>query len=335
MSRSFGSGVKLVWGCESFGPGFGQGLNAADSAAALSALAEFGITELDTARIYGDGEAEPALGAALRASSVPTTFDIATKAHPKFSLEHDALLEQVSTSLAALRVDSVGILYLHAPDADAVLEGALGAVDELHREGKIREFGLSNFPAWQVVQVYYKCKELGYVLPTVYQGNYNPLARQAEASLLPALKMCGLRFYAYSPLAGGLLVGTAKLKDTSTRAGYRQGLAKMMGGDGEEGMAALEASLVEIESSCEAEGVPMRDAALRWLFHHSPLGEGDAVIIGTSKLSQLTDNLESLSADEGPLPEAVLSAIEGAWESASAGQLPAYPGGGAMPVAGL
>jgi aflatoxin B1 aldehyde reductase len=173
-----------------------------------------------------------------------------------------------------------------------------------------------------------------------------------------------MRFYAYSPLAGGLLVGTAKLKDTATRAGYRQGLAKMMGGDGKEvakkthfarqfytksriftrqardkhrenypknmdvfsqGAATLEASLLEIESACEASGVPMRDAALRWLFHHSPLVEGDGVIVGTSRLSQLTENLESLAADSGPLPEAVLGAIEGAWESASAGALPAYP----------
>ena len=86
---------------------------------------------------------------------------------------HDALLEQVSTSLGALGVPSVGILYLHSPDQDAPLEGALAAVDELHRQGKIREFGLSNFSAWQTVQVYYKCKELGYVLPTVYQGVFS------------------------------------------------------------------------------------------------------------------------------------------------------------------
>lgn len=196
-TRSFGNGVKLVWGCESFGPGFGQGLNATDSAAALRALAKHGILELDTARIYGGGEAESALGQALRdTASNPERFNIATKAHPRFSLDHDALLEQVTTSLAALGVDRVGILYLHAPDQDARLESALAAVNTLHREGKIREFGLSNFSAWQTVQVYYKCKELGYVLPTVYQGNYNPLARQAEAALLPALRMCRMRFYA-------------------------------------------------------------------------------------------------------------------------------------------
>ena len=84
--------------------------------------------------------------------------------------------------------------------------------------------------------------------------------------------MLGIRFYAYSPLAGGLLVGTEKLRDTATRAGYRQGLANMMGGSGEAGAAALEAALLKIEGACADAGVPMRDAALCWLFHHSPLG---------------------------------------------------------------
>jgi aflatoxin B1 aldehyde reductase len=177
----------------------------------------------------------------------------------------------------------------------------------------------------------YKCKELGYVLPSVYQGNYNPLARQAEASLLPALRMLKMRFYAYSPLAGGLLVGTAKLRDTATRAGYRSGLAGMMGGGGD-GAAALEASLLKIEAACDASGVPMRDAALRWLFHHSPLTADDGVIVGTSRLSQLEENLASLEVDNGPLPEAVLGAINGAWKGASAAQLPGYPDGAVMPV---
>ena len=59
------------------------------------------------------------------------------------------------------------------------------------------------------------------------------------------------------------------------------------------------------------------------------------MIIGTSKLSQLTDNLASLEEASGPLPEPVLAAIEGAWQSASAGALPPYPGDAVMPVARL
>jgi aflatoxin B1 aldehyde reductase len=46
------------------------------------------------------------------------------------------------------------------------------------------------------------------VLPTVYQGHYNPLFRQLEAELIPALRMFGLRLHCYSPLQAGLLADT-------------------------------------------------------------------------------------------------------------------------------
>ena len=136
-TRAF-NGVRLVWGCESFGPGFGQGLDPADSDAALAALAEWGCVELDTARIYGDGEAEGALGAALAGSAAQ--FAVATKAHPKWSLSYEGVHEQVATSLAELAVESVELLYLHSVDPEAPLEGALRAVDELAAAGKVKEF---------------------------------------------------------------------------------------------------------------------------------------------------------------------------------------------------
>ncbi len=44
-------------------------------------------------------------------------------------------------------------------------------------EGKFKELGLSNFAAWEVAEVYHICKKNGWVLPTVYQGMYNPITR--------------------------------------------------------------------------------------------------------------------------------------------------------------
>ena len=68
--------------------------------------------------------------------------------------------------------------------------------------------------------VYHICKRNGWVLPTVYQGMYNPIVRYAtistanvtldvchclprmvEAELLPAVRHFGLRFYAYNPVS--------------------------------------------------------------------------------------------------------------------------------------
>ncbi|KAI4574406.1 hypothetical protein MJT46_003685 [Ovis ammon polii x Ovis aries] len=49
--------------------------------------------------------------------------------------------------------------------------------------------------------------------PFCLQGMYNATTRQVETELLPCLRRFGLRFYAYNPLAGGLLTGRYKYED--------------------------------------------------------------------------------------------------------------------------
>jgi aryl-alcohol dehydrogenase-like predicted oxidoreductase len=124
------------------------------------------------------------------------------------SLNYDSVTTQLRTSVQELG-RTVDIFYLHsvpAPeDNDCPLEETLRAVNDLHREGLFKRFGLSNFPAFGVMQTYYKCKELGYVLPTVYQGQYNPLTRQAEAEVFPCLRLLNMKFYSHGPLFAGVL----------------------------------------------------------------------------------------------------------------------------------
>lgn len=59
--------------------------------------------------------------------------------------------------------------------------------------------------AEDVQKVFDHCKEQGYPLPTVYQGNFSAVARKQESLLFPTLRKLGISFYAYSPLAGGFL----------------------------------------------------------------------------------------------------------------------------------
>ena len=87
-------------------------------------------------------------------------------------------------------VPQLDIYYLHSVDEHAVLDETLSVVDQLHRRGTFRRFGLSNFSAWQTTQVYYKCKEEGWVLPTVYQGLYNPLSRSVQQPARPMPHRC-------------------------------------------------------------------------------------------------------------------------------------------------
>ncbi|XP_059232325.1 aflatoxin B1 aldehyde reductase member 2-like [Mustela nigripes] len=86
------------------------------------------------------------------------------------------------------------------------------------QEGKFVELGLSNYASWEVAEICI-CRNNGWILPTVYQGMYNITTRQVETELFLCLRHFGLRFYAYSPLAGGLLTGKYEDKDGNQPVG--------------------------------------------------------------------------------------------------------------------
>jgi len=113
----------------------------------------------------------------------------------------------------------VQIFYLHAPDNNTPIEETLKEVNNLHKEGKFDELGLSNYAAysslpskllfaltcafsWQVVDICHLCERNGWIKPTVYQGMYNVITRSIEAELFVAIRKFGLRFYVFNPLAG-------------------------------------------------------------------------------------------------------------------------------------
>lgn len=135
--------------------------------------------------------------------------------------------------------------------------------------------------------------------------------------------------YAYSPLAGGVLARS----NSSTRTGYRAGMTELIGGRGNAGAAAAEAAMAAVEAACDAASPPikMREAAFRWFFHHSALGEGDGVIGGSSRLEQLSENLDALDSANGPLPAPVLDALEAAWQTVAGP--PYHPSPRVAPVA--
>ena len=135
----------------------------------ISAFRSYGHTALDTARIYTDGNTEKMMG---ELDLQGLTID--TKCFPLQlgGLQAAKVKHSLQESLEALKTDKVYVFYLHAPDYATPIQETLKAVDELYREGKFEVFGLSNYPAWVVAQIYYLCKSNGYVVPTVYQGTF-------------------------------------------------------------------------------------------------------------------------------------------------------------------
>jgi len=287
---------------------FGERLFGKDARDMIETFGEYGYSELDTAYVYNEGESERLIGMALKNLNRP--FSIATKINPRITgrLDKDAVLSQFSESLQRMKLGHADILYLHFPDPNTPVESALEACAQLHEEGKFYELGLSNFPAWLVAEAYNICKQRGWILPAVYEGLYNPLSRHAERELNKALDYYGMRFYAYNPLAGGLM--TDKYKDKAIKDGRftnRPNYQKRYWHD------SYFDAIDEIKSVCEKHDINITEAAYRWLAYHSMLNpeRGDGIIIGASRREQLIQNISYVN--KGGLPDDVVKAIEDAW----------------------
>jgi aflatoxin B1 aldehyde reductase len=88
--------------------------------------------------------------------------------------------------LNELGTDCVDIFYLHAADRNTPFAVTLEEVDKLHKEGKFKELGLSNFTAYEVAEVVTLCEAKGWVKPTIYQGMYNAIS-ECQHNDLPVL----------------------------------------------------------------------------------------------------------------------------------------------------
>lgn len=309
--------MKIILGTMNFGPQ----LDETASQEMVTAFLNTGNRELDTAYVYNGGQTEYIIGGII--PSLPdNSYEIATKVHPRITgrLDRETIMMELTESLKRMKLESVDLLYFHFPDGKTPIEEALEAVAELYEQGKVKELGLSNYPAWQVVDIWHMCEKYGCPKPTVYQGMYNALCRNVEPELFPAIRALGMRFYAFNPLAGGMLTGKHKhFEDTpepgrfARLASYRNRYWKQSYFD----------AVDEIRKACEAEGIPMVEAAYRWLCNHSMMDatKDDGILLGASRQEQMIQNMAA--AQKGVLPQSILDAMDAAWEIAKPDS-PAY-----------
>jgi aflatoxin B1 aldehyde reductase len=316
MKKDKMDSIKLILGTMTFGPQ----VDMEGSRAMVQRFFEAGYRELDTAYVYNEGASENILGAILPETAADIC--LATKVHPRITgrLDGAAVRMQLEASLRRLRRDAVDILYFHFPDPRTPIEDALETCADLHDQGKFRELGLSNFPAWLVVDIWHLCEKQGWPKPGVYQGRYNGLSRDVERELFPALRKLGMRFYAFNPLAGGMLSGRYTDYKESPAPGRFTLRPSYRGRYWKE--SYFEAVHI-LTARCREAGIEPAEAAFRWLAHHSCLdpSKGDGIIIGASNMNHLDQNLSA--AEKGPLPEPILNAFNAGWQEAKP-QSPEY-----------
>jgi aflatoxin B1 aldehyde reductase len=147
--------------------------------------------------------------------------------------------------------------------------------------------------------------------PVVYQGMYNALTRDVEKELFPCLRNYGISFYAYNPLAGGLLTGKHQSADDipdsgrfSVERGYLDRYWK------QEYFNVLQ----ELQVACVDSGLKAVEVAMSWLVNHSLLDadRGDGIILGASSVDHLVQNMAA--CEQAPLSPEILDILDRGWE---------------------
>ena len=300
--------MKIILGTLTFS-------NQTDAATSLQMLELFqgkNYHELDTAHQYNGGKTEVLLGQLL-SENPGLEFSIATKVNPwnDDGLKPEQVSIQLKECLDRLQAAAVDLLYLHSPDLDTPVVDTLAKCWEFYQQGAFRRFGLSNFSSWQVAEVVEICRARGWMAPTVYQGMYNALTRDVERELFPCLRNYGISFYAYNPLAGGLLTGKHQNFDQAPESGRflsnDQYTARYWKPDYFDVLETLAAA-------CAKHDLMPANAALCWLIHHSRLSakDGDGIILGASKLSHLQENLAHVGG--GKLADEIVEILDQGWQ---------------------
>ena len=160
---------------------------------------ELGMTMIDTAEMYGNGNAEKLVGQAIK--GMRDEVFIATKVSPQH-FGYEDVLSACESSIRRLGVEHIDLYQLHWPSHEVPIEETMKAMEELVSRGKIRYIGISNFSVTQTL----KARE---ALPrseiVSNQVRYSLTHRSIESGLLPFCEREKLTVIAYSPLDTGKL----------------------------------------------------------------------------------------------------------------------------------
>jgi aryl-alcohol dehydrogenase-like predicted oxidoreductase len=189
---------------------FGMKLDRNASASVVRAAVDLGVTHFDTAEMYGNGQSEEFLGAAL--GSDRDRVVVATKFSPRpkdVDYRPGALAARIREacegSLRRLGSDWIDLYYQHYPDLEAPPEEATETLAALVAEGKVLFLGNSNVDADQL-------RTAGPSV-AVTEIEWNLLSRAVEREIVPSARGAGIGIVPYFPLASGLLTGKYRKGD--------------------------------------------------------------------------------------------------------------------------
>jgi aryl-alcohol dehydrogenase-like predicted oxidoreductase len=298
----------------------------------IHAALDGGINFVDTADVYSEGESEEIVGRALKGRRDDVV--LATKVHGEMGPGRNErgnsrlwIFQEVENSLRRLQTDHIDLYQLHRPDPATDIEEQLGALTDLVRQGKIRYFGCSTFPAWEIMEAHSASERRGFERFSTEQPPYSIFVRGIELDVLPVTQRLGMGVLVWSPLAGGWLAGRYRRGQDAPRDSRAVRFAEQ----GRPVARRYDTSLPgnqrkldvveELIDLAEKQEIPLQHLALAFVLEHPGV---TSAIIGPRTMEQLDGLLSGADVrlqdevldriDELVPPGAVLESADRGWE---------------------
>lgn len=271
--------------------------------ACLTAAYDAGCNYFDNAEVYGNGQSEVLMGAALRkAGWARDSYIVSSKvmhgsqgenAKPtQLGLSRKHVFEACHQAIKRLQVDYLDLYFCHRPDPEVPVEETVRAMTELILRGDVLYWGTSEWPAALIMEAYNIARQYGLIPPTMEQPQYNLLHRyRVEQEYQQLYDTMGLGTTIFSPLAAGLVSGIYNDGIPTDALASQPGLEwlreRLEGPLGEARLGAI-----RTWSKIAAElGTSMPRLALAWCLKNPNVS---TAIMGATRPEQVVENMQAV-----------------------------------------
>jgi voltage-dependent potassium channel beta subunit len=286
---------------------FGQQIGDDVAADLMRTAYDQGVNFFDNAEAYASGRSELVMGNILRKMAWShETFLVSSKvfwggALPnQEGLSRKHIMAACHNALRRLQVEYLDLYFCHRPDPNTPIEETARAMSDLVRQGKVLYWGTSEWSAQEIAQAHAVARECHLVPPTMEQPMYNILGRSRfEKEYARLYAEYGLGTTIWSPLASGLLTGKHK---SGPQEGTR---ATLKDYDWLKDQIARDTKLkgdkvLKLEKIAKELGLSLAVFSIAWCLKNPHVS---TVILGASKVAQLTENLQAIQAQAKLTPE--------------------------------
>ena len=297
----------LCLGAMTFGEDLGWGSSVEESQQIIDRYLALGGNFIDTANFYTKSHSEKIIGDHVgRHPARRDRLVIATKFSGNLypgdpnggGSGRKSLINACENSLRRLQTDYIDLYWLHIWDANTPIEETMAALDDLVAAGKVRYIGVSDTPAWKIVEANLIARFRGWSSFIGLQVEYSLLERAIEQELVPMASEFGLGITPWSPLKGGLLSGKYTRANHGTQKSDRGARIESLLSDRTYDLIEALAAIAR-----ELGSTPAR-VALAWLAQKPGVS---SIIVGARTPKQLEDNL---AASDLSLPAPYIAKLD-------------------------